>query len=149
MQEYVLGFLFDAHANTVALIEKNRPAMMAGFWNGIGGKVGFEPSEAGESNFTAMQREFQAEAGVYLPDWKQFATLSGDWGRCHIFSAFSDLVYQVKTMEDEKVTVHGLDMLPKTLPNVRWMIPMALSFRAAKPGDRIESAEMFQIEEQA
>ncbi|MDB6017710.1 MAG: hypothetical protein JWR19_2199 [Pedosphaera sp.] len=125
-QQYCLGFLFDPHAQHVVLIEKLKPAWMAGKWNGVGGKL-----ERGESPLQAMQREFKEEAGLDIPGWRPFCDLTGDWGVCYCFHDFVlyRTLLKVQTMESEKVRLHCVDRLPKEIvPNLRWLIPMALSF---------------------
>ncbi len=79
---YVVGFLFNEHADEVVLIEKKRPAWQAGKLNGVGGKIRDD-----ESPTEAMRREFREEAGVYVHGWREFCELwSGD-AVIHFFTA--------------------------------------------------------------
>lgn len=133
MTEYVVGFLFSGF-EYVWLICKNKPDWQKGKINGIGGKI-----EEGETPEQAMRREFKEEAYADISSWKQFAVLSDDQNfRVYCFYAFSDL--QVKSMTDEKVIFCEVSELPyDVLPNLRWLVPMALSF------SRGETARYFYI----
>ena len=75
IKKYVLGFLFDADGQHVALIIKARPAWQRGKLNGIGGKI-----LPGETPLRAMTREFAEETGCDEPvPWQWFCDL-GDAG---------------------------------------------------------------------
>lgn len=125
MKAYVLGFAFSytqPYNQHVWLIKKNRPVWQEGRWNGIGGKV-----EEGETYEEAMQREFLEEAGVKCI-WHRFATL-GDDKNFEIACFFSLNVFDAKTQTDEEVRSFPIDELPlETIPNVKWLVPMAKSF---------------------
>lgn len=89
---YVCGFAFSKNKERVALILKNRPAFLAGKYNGIGGKI----EETDTSVLTAMVREFKEEAGCYTKpsDWYSVGHL---W-----FNKAADKVYFFKAkLEDE------------------------------------------------
>lgn len=121
---YVAGLLFDADADRVALVRKNRPAWQAGRLNAIGGKI-----EAGEEPFFAMCREFREEAGVDITSWSPVAILAGPDFEVHFFATFDDAISEVRTVEDEEIVVvdvtHALT-LPHLIPNLRVIIPLAL-----------------------
>lgn len=121
---YVVGFAFSEDLQRVALIRKVKPSWQAGRLNGIGGKI--EPDEDGLS---AMIREFEEEAGVRIDDWKMFAQLGDadlDW-LVYFFWARTDLA-KLKTMTVENVVVVPVDALGfEVLPNLHWIIPMALN----------------------
>jgi 8-oxo-dGTP diphosphatase len=123
-QHYVAGFLIDPAIRTIALVRKGKPAWQAGLLNGIGGKI-----EAGENEAQAMRREFREEAGLDIAEdaWEAVAVVSGDWGSVTFFRAFGPTV-GVRTMEAEPIEVHSLDRLPydEALPNLSWLIPLAL-----------------------
>lgn len=123
-QHYVAGFLIDNDARTVALVRKGKPAWQAGRLNGIGGKI-----EDGEDDSQAMRREFLEEAGVDISEamWEVFAVVAGDWGSVTFFRVFGP-TSAVRTMESEPIEVHSLDALPldECLPNLSWLIPLAL-----------------------
>lgn len=120
-QRYVAGFLINPDSRTVALVRKLKPEWQKGRLNGVGGKV-----EPGESPRNAMRREFEEEAGLDIDTWYEFAMVVGDWGTVHFFRAFSILTPQ--TMEEEPIEVHSLDAIPydEALPNLSWLIPLAL-----------------------
>ena len=121
-QDYVAGFLIDPVTRTVALVRKGKPQWQAGKLNAIGGKV-----EPGESAEQAMRREFAEEAGVDRGDWAHFASVRGPWGQVSFFRAFGS-TGAVRTMETEPIEVHSLDAVPfdEAIPNVSWLLPLAL-----------------------
>lgn len=124
MTKYVAGLLFNTDSTAVALCLKQRgPARLIGNWNGIGGKV-----EPGESDYNAMCREFKEETGVHVSSWAHFLTLKGDGWEVAFFRAFNtEKLSQIKQMESEPITEWSLDSLPVTVPNMSWIIPMALT----------------------
>jgi 8-oxo-dGTP diphosphatase len=134
MIHYVLGFLFSQDLSQVVLMRKNHPEWMNGKLNGVGGQV-----KPGESRWEAMVREFEEEAGIYVPAsrWEPFCFMKcTDYGPsdqgskwlCDCFWARGSLD-GVKTMESEEVIIRPVNLLSdNTLQNVRWMIPLALDF---------------------
>lgn len=128
MKSYVVGFLFDEKALNVALIRKLRPDWQRGMLNGIGGKI-----EEGEETPTAMRREFREETGVDIPeeDWRLFCVLGkrDEW-RVYFFCAQRPDLYKagLRNMTDEQIEVIGIYMLKhcRTIPNLQWLIPMAI-----------------------
>lgn len=128
MTKYVAGLLFDDERTRVALIHKTHgPAVLVGKWNAIGGKNQVRPAPLPpESSDAAMWREFLEEAGVQV-SWTLFLRLKGrDW-QVDFYHAFDTAkIEAVRTMEGEDVGVFALDNLPEIVPNLRWIIPMAL-----------------------
>jgi 8-oxo-dGTP diphosphatase len=119
-KQYVIGFLYNVRKGRVVLITKNRPDWQKGKLNGVGGHV-----EQGETNYEAMVREFNEEAGIKIRAWQQFATVNYPDSQLHCFRAFGDFIITTKT--DEVVKWYPLDKLPENLiPNLRWIIPMGL-----------------------
>ena len=113
----------------------------AGRLNGIGGHI-----EPGETPAQAMQREFREETGVAHGDWYNFGELvaaagqdandPAEW-RVHLFACFSSDVDAAETVTDEGVGTFSVSSLNidnctvadhAIMPNVSWLIPMALSF---------------------
>ena len=126
--KYVAGFLFNDDASAVALIHKTHgPDCMIGKWNAIGGKVKRgAPGMPDESSAAAMWREFQEEAGADVR-WTLFLTLKGQGWKVDFYHAFSsEALSLARTREVETVAVFPIDSLPETVPNLKWIIPMAL-----------------------
>jgi len=122
MKRYVAGLLFSEDKSQVVLIHKLRgPAAVVGKWNAIGGKI-----EESELEFSAMQREFFEEAGVDVNNWTPFLILSGKNWEVTFFHCFDDKLFVCRTMEEEEVFPFLLNDLPEIVPNLRWIIPMAL-----------------------
>jgi len=119
---YVVGFLFSSDYKRVVLINKNRPEFQKGLYNGVGGRI-----EEDELPIDAMIREFYEETDVLIENWKEYAILDGD---CvvHVFAAYSEKYSEVTTKTDERVEILYTFEVPslKIMPNLRWLIPMAL-----------------------
>jgi 8-oxo-dGTP pyrophosphatase MutT (NUDIX family) len=130
LQYYVCGFLFSDDQNYVALIMKNHPGWQRQRYNGIGGHV--NESEGLEA---AMEREFYEEAGVAIDSWRRFCTLLGEGFEVVFFVAYGD-VTKVRSETDERVVIFNVHNLPPNcLPNVPWLIAMALSFSRGEHAD--------------
>lgn len=142
MKEYVVGFGFcrpyaGENSNTVCadkvytiLLEKVNPAWQRGRLNGPGGKI-----EAGESALSAMVREYEEEVGLSVPpsNWTPFCELAhpNEW-RVMFFRAWItrrqfEMAHGLEAEAVIKVTT-DLSLLPdeRIMPNLRWLIPMAL-----------------------
>lgn len=127
MDEYVVGFCFADDLESVWLIRKKRPSWQAGRLNGIGGHI-----EDGESPAEAMNREFTEEAGLPLDEWEYFGSLEDKrkW-KVYLFRTVlsrSHSLYPYTKTDEEVVRVY-IKNLPSRLqmiPNLSWLIPMAL-----------------------
>lgn len=125
MIEYCLGFMFSPLQGFVVLIEKAKPAWMAGKLNGVGGKV-----EPGETPYAAMAREFWEETGVHHKEW----TFAGQYrmadALCHIYLTYSKSYDCVRTTTREPVSYYAVESLAgrELVPNLRWLIPFLLDF---------------------
>jgi 8-oxo-dGTP diphosphatase len=131
---YVCGFLFTHDRRHVALIHKLKPDWQRGKFNGIGGKL-----EANETISEAMVREFHEETGVWIPPyyWERFLTMKfvAKDEVVHFFKAelqSNRIVATLESKTDElvgwyKVSEGGQILDLPTLPNLAWVIPMALS----------------------
>lgn len=121
-KQYVAGFLFSKDKKSVALIQKLKPEWQCGLFNGIGGKI-----EDGETPLDAMRREFREEAGVDIQEWMMFCELRWRGGVVYFFRATGDLSGLV-TMTEEQVRRIPVEFLPghKTVPNLAWLVPMAM-----------------------
>lgn len=138
----VVGYLFSDDGRYVCLLRKNRPEFLNGKLRPPGGHV-----EVGETTLMAVRREFREETGVDVPDWTDFLTLyTGDVEITHFYAYSSDLLLKTKTITDEEVFVFEVSKIingtPNVLPNVRWSIPMALSFRHEERADGFEVREI-------
>lgn len=125
MKKYVLGFLFSEDTKYVVLIKKINPKWQRGLLNGVGGKV-----EKQESFCDAMVREFKEETGVLIKkqDWHCFSKINRpNFYEMNIYCAFSNLAFDVKSVEKEEVFILKKDELPNNIiPNLKWLIPLAL-----------------------
>lgn len=125
MKHYVTGFMFSADFSQVALIEKRQPDWQAGLLNGIGGKI-----EENESAIAAMVREFEEETSVKTTDqqWTLFAVIERPGHYIvNFFCSFTDAVFDVRTVEQERVLIVDSRELPKNVIfNLNWLIPMAM-----------------------
>lgn len=126
--DYVAGFAFDEKKERVLLIEKQKPEWQKGFLNGIGGKV-----ETGESLWEAQMREFKEETGLLIPEanWNFFCSLNGSdergnkW-RVRFLWAIGNIDH-ARRIEDEMPMIRPVNDLGKVIPNLNWLVPMALS----------------------
>jgi 8-oxo-dGTP diphosphatase len=110
---YVVGFMFNPAENAVLLLRKNRPTWQVGKLNGIGGRV-----EDGETPQQAMRRECVEEVGLDVDSWNEFCVLS------------VGPIMNASVMTDELPEVVNAFALPfDVIPNLKWLIPMALSMR--------------------
>jgi len=125
MTNYVAGFLFDNKREIVALVKKRKFPPGANWsknpFNAIGGKINEH-----ETSFEAMQREFTEETGVSINGWQWFLTLCHENWKVYFYKAFSDDVFNVKTMEDEEIFLRNATDTNAVVPNLRWILPLAL-----------------------
>ena len=139
VMKYVVGYCFDPYFEHVVLIEKARPEWQAGKLNGVGGKI--EPKETPRR---AMVREFQEEAGVYIPAWQHIRTEKFNWWRVghsgglerhptHVYH-FATVATrfqwsEITTMTDEQIVKvalpFGLRTRQRVIYNLRYLVPMA------------------------
>lgn len=120
---YVAGFLFGQHERKVLLIRKRKPEWQKGYYNGIGGHI-----EDGETPINAMAREFREETGVTIKQWDLFARLSGNDFLVWFFRSQDAIDSKSPhSTTRELVTWHDVHCLPRVIPNLRWLIPMAKS----------------------
>ena len=129
--EYVLGFAFSEPIGhfEVALIKKTKPDWQAGKWNGIGGKI-----EKGEAPLDSMVREFKEETGVdtHPGIWQPFAVMELTLAQVRCYAAYlldHDFL-SINTTTEEQVRrwdVYEVLDSEKVLPNLLWLVPMAIS----------------------
>jgi 8-oxo-dGTP diphosphatase len=134
-ERYVVGLLFDNNRNYVVLIRKTHPEWQNGNLNGPGGHI-----EEMETPEEAMMREFKEETGLEVALWDEVVTLynySLGW-EVTFFRAFGD-VSKVNSVTDEEVQIHSAGSLPSNvIPNLRWIIPLALDETGTVRPIRIE-----------
>lgn len=122
---YCLGFAFSEDGSHVALIRKARPAWQAGKLNGIGGHV-----ERREHPQTAMAREFKEETGydTWSIDWDAFAKMKLPDAEVYCYRTFRVDLTSLETKTDEEVVVTTVEVVRSTLciPNLSWLVPLAL-----------------------
>ncbi len=144
MKDYVVGFMFNEKRDGVVLIEKKKPVWQAGLLNGVGGSI-----ERLELPREAMIREWEEETGTQHKNWQAFARLTvPNHARVYFSRAFDDGCFlraatqPTLAHEPERIVRLALDVLAYsgTIPNLRWLIPMALSMDA-------DRADAFEIEE--
>lgn len=149
-KHYVVGFLLDICLDKVVLIRKLRPDYQHGKLNGVGGKVG--DKIAYETPENAMRREFLEEAGMDIPKWNHFFTLSTEHSVLWFFWATGE-VQNAFTNTDEEIGVYGVASImdaSDTMPNIKWLIQMARSFSFGEHAPKFEgqqSSESFEIRE--
>lgn len=135
---YVVGFLFDELMEHVVLLRKNKPAWQEGRLNGPGGKVEF-----GELDDEAMIREYHEETGILHRDWYRFCRLN-DIRKYSVQFFFGRAPWEIIEVASDPnrseavgvFRVADLGKRPDILPNLTWLIPMALTI--AKGLDSIE-----------
>lgn len=152
VKKYVVGFAFDFSFENLLVITKNRPAFMAGKKNGPGGSV-----EANETPLMAMIREFKEETGIdtSASDWKMYLIHRGPWAgdnngthnfEIYFFVASIGLarLSDGRTMETEVVSIDHVATLDydKTVPNLRWHLPMGISFFKGEHAEHFELTEI-------
>lgn len=128
MTNYVLGFMFNYDATHVVLIRKNKPAFLAGFLNGVGGKI-----EENETPYDAMVREFEEEAGFNVK-WRPVTSLMvNDKDVMFVFSCFSNLYHNARQMEEEEIVKVPIELVGteglECMSNVPGFIQQALEDR--------------------
>lgn len=142
-KEYVLGFVFDTVGKNVLLIQKKKPGWQRDRLNGIGGKI-----DEGETPAAAMEREACEETCLFTRGedevrrsltWNCFGRLSGNGFCVYLFSIFIENIQSHRDIlglsaTDEPTFIFPVNALPESvIPNLRWMIPMALSMTRGEP----------------
>jgi 8-oxo-dGTP diphosphatase len=110
MRRYVMGFAFSKDLEKVLLILKNRPAHLAGFLTGPGGRI-----EALESPLDAVEREVSEETGLRISDWVPCERREVRGGTMDVFAATVtlDALSSARSLTDEMVRTCSIYALPK------------------------------------
>lgn len=132
MKQYVAGFMRDA-AGYVALVRKNKPQWQAGKLNGIGGGI-----EQYETPHDAMCREWFEETGNWHGVWSPVATLMFPEATVHFFKANVEALPTFPSVNDigERIEKHPYELAiryPDTIPNLKWLLPLAFEDSEAVP----------------
>lgn len=127
IEKYSLGFAFNKEMDHVALIYKNRPEWQKDKFNGIGGH-----KEENETFLQCMIREFEEETGYRKSGWNNF--LSMVFPEAIVECYFTILPLEnLRTQTDERIyRILVSDIIKgeiKCIPNLKWIIPMILSFK--------------------
>lgn len=139
-KEYVVVLPFNEDGKDVVVIRKLRPKWQEGRFNCPGGSL--EKTDA-NSGYGA-KRELKEETGID-PTCSMKFVCTVNWmdsnyvisAKCHVFSLFSDEVYKAETKEDEQVSIMKVSELlaladEQIIPDLRWLIPMAIQGVTAK-----------------
>ncbi len=129
---YATMFCFNEALSKMVGIVKARPEWMKGMMNAPGGHV-----EPGEEPLAAALREFKEETGVDLDidfdntNVTHFAKLYYPEAILDCFCAtHPDIGHSIETTTDEVVSMVDVYLFQnigfKTIPNMRWLVPMAI-----------------------
>ena len=124
MVEYVVGLPFNEDKTHVLLIRKTHPEWQKHKLNGPGGHI-----ESGETIVDAVRRECAEEVDIHTIYWNHFLTIYNPlllW-KVHFLSTFTD-IEKANALTDEQIRIVNVDTLTyqQIIPNLRWIIPLAL-----------------------
>lgn len=123
-----VGLIFSPDMREIVLIEKKSPDWQAGYLNGVGGKS--EPSDLRVRD--TMNRECHEETGLLLKadEWTFFADLlvPATKVRVAFFFVATPRYNEVASMTEEVVKIYNTVLLNqlRTVPNLQWLIPLAM-----------------------
>ena len=126
MIHYVTGLMFSKDMQKVLLIKKLKPDWQYGRFNGLGGKV-----EENESNAQAISREFCEECGIktQIDDWQEIINITSphEYQVSFLYTR-SDNIFKAQTLEQEPVQIFDIQKLPEQIiDNLPWIISLCLS----------------------
>lgn len=135
---HTVGFVFSKDQAQVLLMLKNRPPWQKGKYNGPGGKV-----EAGETAIQCVAREVFEETNISIEEdaWIYFAEITEGSNHIEFFATISSgYMLSIEQKTDEPIKWVDVDELPENIiPNLRWLIPMALN---RLDGERMNTAHI-------
>lgn len=138
---HVVGLAFCPHLREVVLVEKRHPRWGTSHLAGPGGKVG-----GGETLVRAMVRVFAKETGILTceGEWSRFAIIEDGEGKLlHFFYlVFVGCMPSSIIAPGEDMLVTSVAPCSRWVPNLRWLVPMALNCARGEGG-----VEYFQISE--
>jgi len=132
-KKYVLAFVFDEYRESIILVKKTSPEWQKGLLNGVGGKI-----EKDEQPINAMVREFKEETGKLtdVQDWEYFGRIPTVYeGIIHLFTtSLSEELYYAPFTGTDDCYLYSPDQLKREpiIPNLKWLIPMAMGFLDGK-----------------
>lgn len=159
-RKYVVGFAFDKTFEEVLLIFKKRPGWQAGKLNGVGGAVedddlvqlGIYNQPVGVEQI-AMAREFNEEVdGLHTlaEEWVPYCELKDARGWSITFLYSVQPITNAIQKTDEQVAIFGVRDLHTVpvIPNLLWLIPMALTLHPQHPASTYQDqAGFFHVRE--
>lgn len=136
MNEYAIAFIFDKDAERVLLIKKNQPDWQKDKLNGIGGCI--KPLEEPKA---ALAREVKEKTGLQIPEdqWTPVCAYRNDLRNGLVFFAMHQCKESWVPTPWTQMTDEALVCVPVSaildpnvplVPNLRWLIPMALEARS-------------------
>ncbi len=134
MTEYVCGYAFNSDRSQVALVLKNRPDFLKGWFNPVGGHL----EDTDTDVMSGMAREFKEETGCdTTPDeWTWYGTkrIGSTVSVNFLFAILDDERFaSITTVEDEEIhkmkVEHALMHEPK-LPHDAKVYLMDAAFRS-------------------
>lgn len=143
--KYVVGFVFSKDLKNVLLIRKKKPAWQYGFYNGVGGKIEDEDSILrGDASAAAvaMARETREETGLDIgpQSWTYFARLEDRIATVDFFFATVEpcVITSAVSKTSEPVSIELTCNVPnlQTIPNLQWLIPLAVHWNTSLSGSR-------------
>lgn len=139
------------------MIRKERPDWQMGRLNGVGGRI--EQDKDGFDTVNAMRRECAEEIGLDIEQarWKHVCTLLDEsihhnivfvFVAIHCTDTALPLDRAIRQMTDEKPLVVACKIVfqldGETLPNLRWLIPMAQNaLRGKDKADHFKITEVY------
>jgi 8-oxo-dGTP pyrophosphatase MutT (NUDIX family) len=108
MSRYSMGFVISPDGQSILLLEKNRPAILAGTWMGLAGHI-----EPGETPLEAVIRESAEEGDVHYVQWQYIKQLEGPEvadAEIHVYVGTADLS-TARALTDERIQVFTWEQL--------------------------------------
>ena len=126
----VCGFIFSRDMKKLLLIKKRRQTWQKGLLNGVGGRV------ENETCFQAMVRETHEEAGLEVPmgRWNYSLSMTAQNWKVYFMWATADIRKAEQCTDEEIYIIDTKDLAHhKTIPNLKWIVPLLLDNGISKP----------------